>query len=138
MAWTDLSLHTLEEHRDPGFAARLLSESETAPGAKEAIAGEMAPLIRMFHGLGQQPDFERFLQSLPVRLRPYLSFHYLSLVLRKEDGSERRWYVPDGEDLSILAGTDLTPLEEPILSWVMNRQEALVIPNSRPKPDFRA
>jgi len=126
---TDLSLHTLEEHRDSRFAARVLSEPQSALGAKESIIGEIASLISMLRGLGQQPDFDSLLQSLPARLRPYLSFHYLSLVLKKEDGTERTWYVPDGEGFSALAGTDSVSVEEPLHSWVMNRQEALVIPD---------
>jgi formate hydrogenlyase transcriptional activator len=123
---TEFSLHTLEEH---GFAACVLSEPERALAAKEAIVGELTPLVPVFHGLGQQADFDQFLQGLPARLRPNLSFYYLSLVLKKEDGSEQRWYVPNGDGFSTLAGTDSIPVEEPLLSWVMNRQEALVIPD---------
>lgn len=103
MGLTDLSLHTLEEHRNSRCAVRVLSEPQRALGAKESIIGEIAPLISMFRGLGQQPDFDSLLQSLAARLRPYLSFHYLSLVLKKEDGPERTWDVPDGEGFSALA-----------------------------------
>ena len=97
VALTDFSLPTLEEHRNSRCAVRVLSEPQRALGAKESIIGEIAPLISMFRGLGQQPEFDPLLQSLPARLRPYLSFHYLSLLLKKEDGTKRTWYVPDGE-----------------------------------------
>ena len=100
MGLTEFSLHTLEEH---GFAACVLSEPERALAAKEAIVGELTPLVPVFHGLGQQADFDQFLQGLPARLRPNLSFYYLSLVLKKEDGPERTWDVPDGEGFSALA-----------------------------------
>jgi len=130
VALTDFSLPTLEEHRNSRCEARVLSEPGRTRGPKESIIGEIAaPLIAMFRGLGQQPEFDPLLQSLPARLRPYLSFHYLSLLLKKEDGTKRTWYVPDGEGFSALAGTDLVPVEEPLLSWVMNRQESLVIPD---------
>ena len=101
-----------------------VSEPLAALGAKEAIVRETAPLIPVFPGLGQQPDLDKFLQGLPVGLRPYLSLDYLSLVLKKEDGSERKWFVPDGEGFSTPAGTDLIPVEQPLLSWVMNRHSS--------------
>ena len=104
VALTDFSLPTLEEHRNSRCEARVLSEPGRTRGPKESIIGEIAaPLIAMFRGLGQQPEFDPLLQSLPARLRPYLSFHYLSLVLKKEDGPERTWDVPDGEGFSALA-----------------------------------
>ena len=51
---------------------------------------------RVCRDLRQPPDFAPFFEDLPARLRPHLSFDYLSLLLKKEGGSERTWYVPDG------------------------------------------
>jgi formate hydrogenlyase transcriptional activator len=53
----------------------------------------------------------------------------MSLVLRKEDGDGKKWYVQDDRDPSSLICTQLVPGEDQLISWVVEKQEATVIPN---------
>jgi len=123
---TDIALRK-PESSDSRFRASLLSEPERALVLKEPFGGELIPRIRIFRSLSGQPDLDQFLLSLPAELQPYLPFNYMSLVLRKKGGEERMWYVLDGQDVSTLASTDSVPSEEPIVSWVMDRQDAAII-----------
>jgi len=79
--------------------------------------------------LTRQSDVDEFLRSLPGKLQSYLSFSHMSLVLKKEGGDEKIWYVPQEQDSSALSGTHLIPNEGQILSWVVERQEAAVVPD---------
>ncbi len=50
----------------------------------------------------------------------------MSLVLKKEGGDTRAWYMLDGQDPSTLSRTPSAPSEEQ-MSWVIERQEAATI-----------
>ena len=78
------------------------------------------------HHNGQR-KLDQLCRSLPVQLRSHFPVKYMSLVLMKQAG--RTWYVLDDQDPSTLSHTQLAPIEEPLLSWVIEHQEALIIPN---------
>jgi formate hydrogenlyase transcriptional activator len=119
------------EHGDSRFTAMLLSEPGGALGLEEHIIGEIEPLLRVFRRISGHQQLDQFLRSLPVQLRPYLSFDYMSVVLRKGDGDGKKWFVQDDQDPATLTCTQLVPGEDELSSWVVERQEATVIPNLR-------
>ncbi len=132
MRLTNISLHESlhqPESGDSRFRATFLREPERALVLKGQSARGLVPRIRVLRGFTGQPDINEFLRSLPARLQPYLSFSYMSLVLRKEAGNEKIWYVPGEQDSSTLSATHLIPIEEQIISWVVDRQEVAVIPD---------
>jgi formate hydrogenlyase transcriptional activator len=104
-----------------------LSESGRPLFLKDHFSQGLGQRTGAFRGLWGQPDIDQFLKSLPVTLQPCLSFSYMSLVLQKDAGNERAWYVLDGQDRSTLLATHLIPSEEQILSWVTDCQETAVI-----------
>ena len=52
----------------------------------------------------------------------------MNLVLKKEGGDARAWYMLDGQDSSTLSRTPSAPSEKQT-SWVIERQEAATIPD---------
>ena len=130
MGMSDFSLRK-PEHGDSRFTATLLSEPGGALGLEEHIIGEIEPLLRVFRRISGHQQLDQFLRSLPVQLRPYLSFDYMSVVLRKGDGDGKKWFVQDDQDPATLTCTHLVPGEDKLASWVVERQEAIVIPNLR-------
>ncbi len=128
MGMIDFSLRKLE-HGDPPFTATLLSEPGGALRLQEHSIGEIEPLLRVLRRLSGQQKLDQFLRSLPAKLRGHPSFDYISLVLSKQDGREEKWYVQDDQDPSTLTCTQLVPGEDKLFSWVVENQEAAVIPN---------
>ena len=128
MGLTNISLYN-GDSQNSRLPTGLFQKPERSLVPKGQFAGDVVPRIQVFRGLTGQPDVDQFLRSLPAKLQLYLPFSHMSLVLRKEGGEEKIWYVPQGQDSSTLRGTRLIPSEEPILSWVVERQEAAVIPD---------
>jgi formate hydrogenlyase transcriptional activator len=135
MGMTDFSLHR-PEHADSPFPATLLSEPGGALRLQEHSIGEIEPQLRVFRRLSGQQKLDQFLRTLPARLRGHLSFDYMSLILMKEDGDGKKWYVQDDQDPSTLTCTQLVPGEDKLVSWVVEHQEATVIPNFREEIRF--
>jgi formate hydrogenlyase transcriptional activator len=69
----------------------------------------------------------QLLLSLPSRLRPYLSFDRMSLVLKKEGEAKKLWYVLDDRDPSVLTLSPSPPSQEPIVSWILEHGDTAVI-----------
>jgi GAF domain-containing protein len=124
------------EHADSPFTATLLSEPGGLLRLQEHSIGEIEPRLRVFRRLSGQQKLDQFLRSLPAILRGHLSFDYMSLVLMKEDGDGKNWYVQDDQDPSTLTCTQLVPGEDKLVSWVVEHQEATVIPNFREEIRF--
>ena len=117
------------ERADSSFAATLLSEPGSAPRLRQHIIGEIEPRRCVFRLVSGRQELDQFLRNLPAELRGHLSFDYMSLVLRKEDGDNKKWYVQDDRDPSSLICTELVSGEDQLISWVVENQEATVIPN---------
>jgi formate hydrogenlyase transcriptional activator len=117
---TDFSLRHAERN-NLRFPARASSAD------KQLFQGETP--FRVFQSLRGQRKADELLQILPIHLRPYLSFDYISVMLRKEGGDGRTWYVLDGQDPSALTCTKLAPSEELLAFWVVEHQEPAVIAN---------
>jgi len=124
------------EHADSPFTATFLSEPGGALGLQEHSIGEIEPRLRVFRRLSGQQELDQFLRSLPARLRGHLSFDYISLVLMKEGGDGKKWYVQYDQDPSAPTCTHLVPSEDKLVSWVVEHQEATVIPNFREEIRF--
>jgi len=124
------------DHADPPFTATLLSEPGGAFRLQEHSIGEIEPRLRVLRKVGGQQKLDQFLRSLPAKLRGHLSFDYMSLALSKEDGDGKKWYVQDDQDPSMLTCTQLVPGEDQLVSWVVEHQEATVIPNFREEIRF--
>ena len=135
MGMIDFSLRK-PEHADLPFTATLLSEPGGALRLQERITGEIETRPRVFRRLSGQQKLDQFLRSLPAELRGHLSFDYMSLVLSKEGGGGKKWYVQDDQDPSTLTCTQLVPGEDQLVSWVVEHQEATVIPNFREEIRF--
>lgn len=130
MGMIDFSLRRTE-HADSPFTATLLAERGGALRLQEHSTGEIEPRLRVFRRLSGQQKLDQFLRSLPGKLRGYLSFDYMSMVLSKQDGDGKKWYVQDDQDPSTLTCTQLVPGEDKLFSWVVEDQEATVITNLR-------
>src|SRR6267142_3425943 len=126
------------EHADPSFTATLLSEPGGALRLQEHSIGETEPWLRVLRRLSGQQKLDQFLRSLPAKLRGQLSFDYMSLVLSKQDGDGKKWYVQDDQDPSTLTRTESVPGEDKLFSWVVESQEATVIPNFGEEVRFTA
>jgi formate hydrogenlyase transcriptional activator len=124
---TDSSLRNAERNNSL-FPAGVFSAE------KQLFQGESH--FRVFQSLKGQRKVDELLQNLPVHLRPYLSFDYMSVMLRKEGGDGRTWYIPDGQDPSTLTCTKLAPSEELLAFWVVEHQEPAVIANFEEETKF--
>lgn len=92
MGMIDLSLCKVER-ADSSFAATLFSEPGNGARLQQHVIDEIEPRRCVFRlGNGQQ-ELDQFLRNPPAELRGYSSFDYMSLVLRKEDGDGKKWYV---------------------------------------------
>ncbi len=114
--------------RDSRFAVNLVPGPGRAFCVNEQILREAEPTVRLFQGRSAPWRLDQLLRGLPVQLRPHLSFDYMSLLLRREGEEGTMWYVPDPQDPSTLTRTQSAPSEE-LLSWVVEHQQAVVIPN---------
>jgi formate hydrogenlyase transcriptional activator len=126
MELTGFSLHSVK-HEDSLFTPSLISGSEAAFSLEEQLGVNLEQRLPVFQDLNGQPKLDQLLRSLPGQLRQYLSFDYMSMVVRKEAGEGRLWYALQDHAPSTLTCTPLVPCEEPLMSWVVERQEAAVI-----------
>src|SRR5437879_10801298 len=124
------------EHGHSLIAAKFLSGAGKAFGVDEQILDEVETGIPLVQGISGQRTLDKLLQSLPVQLRLHFSFDHLSLMLRKEDGEGKMWCVLDHKDLSAFTCTESAPSEKALMSWVVDNQQAVLIPNFEEETRF--
>src|SRR5271157_4841007 len=104
MGLTDFSLSKLE-HDDPRLKPAFLSGPGTTFCLEDPITHDVEPAIRVFRQPNRREKLDQILRRLPVQLRPYLSFDYISLLLMGTDGDARTWYELDRQNPSRLTCT---------------------------------
>jgi hypothetical protein len=123
------------EH-DSRFTASHVYEPGRALNFEQQILREVEPRNRVFQGQSAEQKPDQIVRSLPLQLRKDLSFDYMSLVLRKEGADGEVWYVLDDQDSPALTWTQSAPSEEFLMYWVVEHQEAAVIPNFEEQTRF--